>query len=222
MAPDSRAGVCRNLRQGGNAISVTPRALTVALDHWVDQGIEPPKSAYPGIKHNTLVSLGEYGAEFPNIPGVDPPTVMNTLNVLNFGPLFDSEGGLQTLLPPVLGPSYTVLVPRPDKDGVGVGGIDTIFTRAPVGTNVGWNLRPGFRAPDLCSLSGSYIPFATTKAERIASGDERKSLEERYGNHRGFVSAVRQAARELVRERFMLAEDADAFIEAARASDVLR
>ncbi len=119
-------------------------------------------------------------------------------------------------------PSYTVLVPKPDKDGVGVAGIDTIFTRAPARDQRRLELAPGFRAPDLCSLSGSYIPFATTKAERIASGDERKSLEERYGNHRGFVSAVRQAARQLVRERFMLAEDADTFIEAARASDVLR
>jgi hypothetical protein len=221
-APDTRAGVCRNLRQGGSAISVTPRALTVALDEWVDQGIAPPKSSYPGIQPNTLVSLNDYRAAFPEIPGVDPPTVMNTLNILNFGPLFDSEGGLQTLLPPVLGPSYTVLVPKPDKDGVGVAGIDTIYTRAPLGTNVGWNLRPGFRAPDLCSLSGSFVPFAQTKAERLASGDSRKSLEERYKDHKGFVKAVEKAAKQLVKERFLLEEDANAFIGAAEASDVLQ
>jgi hypothetical protein len=34
-----------------------------------------------------------------------------------------------------------------------------------------------------CDLSGSFIPFATTKAQRIASGDPRLSLEERYGSH---------------------------------------
>ena len=139
-----------------------------------------------------------------------------------FGPLFDSEGGLQTLLPPGLGPQYTVLVPKPDKDGTGVDGIQTIFTRVPLGTNVGWNVRAGFRPPDLCSLSGSFFPFATTKADRLASGDSRKSLEERYKDHDGFVKAVEKAAKNLVKERFLLEEDAQTFIQAARDSDVLR
>ena len=221
-APDGRAGICQNLRQGGDA--AVWRGLMIALDEWADRGIEPPKSNYPGIQHKTLVSLDEYRAAFPTIPGVEPPSVMNEINVLDFGPLFNSEGGLQTLLPPVLGPRYTVLVPKPDEDGVGGGidGIQTILTSAPLGTNVGWNLRPGFRAPDLCSLAGSYIPFATTKAERLANGDSRKSLEERYKNHDGFVKAVRKAAKKLVHERFLLEEDANTFISAAEASDVLQ
>jgi hypothetical protein len=220
LAPPLDAGTCQNLRQSGDA--GTQRALTIALDEWVDQGIEPPESNYPGIKHNTAVSLDEFRAEFPTIPGVTPPSVMSELNVMNFGPLFNSEGGLQTLLPPVLGPRYTVLVPKPDKDGTGVAGIKTMFTRAPLGTNVGWNIRAGFRAPDLCALSGSYIPFATTKAERLASGDSRKSLEERYKDHDGFVKAVEHAAKQLVHERFLLEEDANTFISAAEASDVLQ
>jgi hypothetical protein len=87
---------------------------------------------------------------------------------------------------------------------------------------VGWNVRAGFRAPDLCSLSGSFVPFAETKAERLASGDSRKSLEERYKDHDGFVKAVRKAAKKLVHERFLLEEDAQRFIDAAEASDVLR
>ena len=60
------------------------------------------------------------------------------------------------------------------------------------------------------------------EAERLANGDSRKSLEERYTDHQGFVKAVSRAARELVTERFMLEEDANAFISAAQASDVLR
>jgi hypothetical protein len=222
LAPPQPAGICQNPTQGLAAVSVTPRALVIAMDEWADQGITPPKSNYPGIQHKTLVPLDGYRAAFPAIPGVEPPSVMNELNVLNFGPFFDSEGGLQTLLPPVLGPRYTVLVPTPDEDGVGLAGIQTIFTRAPLGTNVGWNVRAGFRAPDLCSLSGSFVPFAETKAERLASGDSRKSLEERYKDHDGFVKAVRKAAKKLVRERFLLEEDAETFIRAAEASDVLR
>jgi hypothetical protein len=95
--------------------------------------------------------------------------------------------------------------------------------RVPLGTNVGWNVRaPGFRAPNLCGLNGSFIPFATTKAERLAKGDPRKSLQERYKNHEGYVDTVEKAAAELVRERFLLQEDADHFIGDAKASSVLK
>jgi hypothetical protein len=116
-----------------------------------------------------------------------------------------------------------VLVPRPDRDGIDAPGIRPIETRAPLGTNTGWNVRaPGRRAPNLCGLSGSFIPFATTQADRLANGDPRKSLEERYEDHDGYVEAVARAARDLVGERFLLEEDALAFVRAAEASDVLR
>ena len=95
--------------------------------------------------------------------------------------------------------------------------------RVPLGTSSGWNIRaPGHRAPNLCGLTGSYFAFATTKAERIAAGDPRRSLEERYRNHAGFVKAVEKAARDLVRERFLLPEDAEAFISAAESSTILQ
>ena len=126
------------------------------------------------------------------------------------------------MLPPLRGAPYAVFVPRPDRDGVGMAGIDTIFTRAPLGSNTGWNLLTGIRAGDLCRLSGSYIPFARTKAERLANGDSRLSLEERYKDHAGFVKAVAKATKELVKERFLLEQDAQAFIQAAESSDVLR
>ncbi|HEX8012972.1 MAG TPA: alpha/beta hydrolase domain-containing protein [Casimicrobiaceae bacterium] len=56
----------------------------------------------------------------------------------------------------------------------------------------------------------------------MASGDPRLSLEERYKNHEGFVRAVRQAAQQLVLERFLLEDGADAFVNAAEASEVLQ
>jgi hypothetical protein len=68
-------------------------------------------------------------------------------------------------------------------------------------------------------LSGSFIPFAKTKAERQANKDPRPSLEERYGNRAGFVRKVEEATRRLVKERFLLQEDADRYIQAARESD---
>ncbi len=57
--------------------------------------------------------------------------------------------------------------------------------------------------------------LAKTKAARQVSGDPRPSLEERYGNQAGFVKAVEEATRKLVKERFLLQEDAARYVHAA-------
>jgi hypothetical protein len=38
---------------------------------------------------------------------------------------------------------------------------------------------------------GSFVPFALTRADRVASSDPRLSLEERYGTHSRYVELVR-------------------------------
>ena len=68
----------------------------------------------------------------------------------------------------------------------------------------------------------STSPFKTTKAERLAAGDPRLSLEERYTNHEGYVAAVTEAAEKLEKQRFLLPADVQLYIEQAQASDVLR
>jgi hypothetical protein len=73
----------------------------------------------------------------------------------------------------------------------------------------------------MCPLTGSFIPFAATKEQRTAAGDPRKSLEERYGNHEGYVRAVREHAKTLVVERFLLEEDAERAVKEAETSKVL-
>jgi hypothetical protein len=55
----------------------------------------------------------------------------------------------------------------------------------------------------------------------MASGDPRLSLEERYGNHAGFVAAVKAAAEKAVSQGFLLKSDAATLIEQATASNVL-
>ncbi len=216
------AGTCQN-PTNPNYHGPTVRALLMALDAWVDQGVKPPKSNYPRVENRTLVPVDEASRAFPTIPGVSFPTVVNELELLDYGPLFGSDGGRLTLLPPVLGPSYDIFVTKSDQDGLDIAGIRPMEIRVPLGTNVGWNVRaPGFRTPNLCGLSGSFIPFVETKAERRAVGDSRKSLEERYSDHAGYVKAVRKGAKDLMKEGFLLQEDADRFISAAEASDVLR
>jgi hypothetical protein len=38
-------------------------------------------------------------------------------------------------------------------------------------------------------VTGSYIPFALTKAQRIADGDPRQLLQKRRGNTEGYAAA---------------------------------
>jgi hypothetical protein len=192
------------------------------LDDWVDKGIPPPPSNYPSLEKGTLVSLEQYRRDFPKVPGMTPPTELNQLELLDFGPGLSANGGVLTQLPPKVEGRYEIFVPRPTPDGPGAGGINTIWTRAPLGTNVGWNFQAYAPGRDLCNGSGSFIPFATTKTERIANHDPRPSLEERYKDHAGFVAAVTKAGNELVAERFLLREDADRLVAAARDSNVLK
>ena len=222
-ATPTDTGTCAYATNGYRSYAPLMRALLVALDAWVDGGIEPPRSDYPDIRDGTLATVADAATAFPAIPGVTFPTVVNELSALYFGPTFGSEGGRHTVLPPARGPRYLVLVPTPDRDGHDLAGIRTIDIAVPVGTNTGWNLRaPGPRGGDLCGLNGSFIPFATTQAERLANGDPRASLEERYGDHRGFVDTVRRASEQSVRRRFLREEDARIIVEMAEASDVLR
>jgi hypothetical protein len=69
---------------------------------------------------------------------------------------------------------------------------------------------------------GSFIPFAITRAERLAIGDPRPSLEERYRTHEGYVQAVSTAAAQLVKDGYLRQADADAMAQQASASSVLR
>ena len=214
-------GVCQYGLQRGAPLNHTFRALVVAMDQWVDLGIRPPKSNYPRLENGTFVPLAQYRAAFPTIPGVMPSTLQNEVDILNFGPRFNAEGGLQELLPPAHGTRYQVYQARADSDGNDVEGVRQMEVRVPLGTNTGWNVRSAPRSPDLCGLSGAYFPFAVTKEARIASGDSRRSLQERYRTQDGFIKEVDKAARLLVKQRFMLEEDAATYSAAARARTVV-
>jgi hypothetical protein len=223
-APAQPVGMCRYAQQyQSTTLPAISRALTIAIDDWADRGIEPPASRYPRIEDGTLVSLDEYRKLFPRIADMLPPQAVNTAEILDFGPKFKSTGGVQSRLPPGRGKRYEMFVPRPSADGPGTVGINTLWTRAPLGTNVGWNVRAAkSREAELCYLTGAYVPFAKTKAERLAQGDSRPSLEERYHDHTGFVRAAEEAIRESVKDRFLLPEDAAVFVKAAQDSDVLK
>jgi hypothetical protein len=204
------------------------RALLPRLLGWAAHDERPPDSRYPRVADGTLVAPDQASTGFPHIPGVVYTGLLMTLPNFDRGAGFDSarESGVISALPPQPEPSahqYVVLVPKVNSDGNEIDGIQSATLQAPLGTYTGWNLRrAGFSEGELCFLSGSFIPFAVTRAERLRWGDPRPSLEERYHDHVGYVNAVQVAAARLQQQGFLLPQDAQASITTAEASNVLR
>jgi len=201
IASTADRGICKQLRNPLH-YRYYVRALLVALDRWVTEGVEPPPSRYPNLKDGTLISVAEAAMLWPGIPAVPFNPEINRFWLRD-----------NSHQPPVVsGPEYPIFVARTNADGNPIGGIEPPEIKVPLGTYSGRNFRAaGFAEGDLCGLNGSYIPFADTKAERMENHDSRLSLEERYQNQEDFASRRRQAADRLVREGFLLPEDAVVF-----------
>ena len=214
----SGLGICRQPRNPLVA-NAGLRALLVALDEWVTTGNEPPASRVPRRADGSLVPpLPREMVGFPNIPGVDYTGLMSTGDLFDYGPGF-GEGILTTLPPVSAGTPYPVFVPRTDADGNDLAGVRLPAVAAPRATFTGWALRgPAFGGPDLCDAAGQQIDFAATRTERLASGDPRPSLEERYPVPGAYVQAVSAAARDLARERLLLDEDVERIVADAETA----
>jgi hypothetical protein len=221
-------GTCAQIR---NTTDPNPalRALFVALEQWVEQGVTPPKSEVPGpgtrvysaAVGNGVGVIAQSALGFPSIPGVTYTGVITVRHLFDFGPQFD-DGILSVNPPDFSGPVYPSYVSRVDADGNEIAGVRLPPVEAPIATTTGWGLRAAaFGGPDGCEASGQWIPFKATRAERLAAGDPRRSLEERYKNHADYVDAVAKAARKLEARRFLLPSDVQRYIDQAEASDVL-
>jgi reactive intermediate/imine deaminase len=193
----------------------TMRALLVAMQQWVEQRAEPPASQYPTIAKGQLVPLESLN--FPKIPGVAIPTRIHTAFRVDYGPEFLSKG-IVSQDPPRVGKPFPTLVPQVDPaDGNEISGIRLPVVRVPLASHTGWNLRhPDIGAPDeLYSMTGSFIPFAATREQRLESGDPRASIEERYKDRQDYIDRISAAARELAGGRYLLQRDIAAVIEQA-------
>jgi hypothetical protein len=202
------------------------RAVQHALVDWVVKDILPPPSQYPRLDRGELVAPTQAAMGFPAIPGVPlPDGILNPFYDYDFGPEFRyaDVSGVMTMTPPVVRRMLPTVVPKVDPDGNEIAGVASVLHQVPLGTYTGWNTgADGFYKGQIRMNMGSFIPFARTKAERLASGDPRLSLEERYGTHENYVAKVRAAAERLVRGRYLLQDDADRLISEAQASNVLR
>jgi hypothetical protein len=210
------------------------RALLTALDHWVVNGTEPPPSQVPRHSDGTAVMATTRPGQqtgvvlpealgWPTIPGVNYTGVITSRYHLDFGPSLDK--GLVSNYPPSLATrtAYPIFVSKVDQDGNEVAGIRLPPVEAPVATTTGWALRRAeFGENEGCEANGQHVAFTISKAERLAAGDPRRSLEERYATHDGYVAAVTKAAEKLQQQRFLLPADVQRYVEQAAASNVLR
>ena len=217
--------------------------MRAALREWVMNGTLPPPSVWPQMRgakaERTLVESTKEAMGFPSgIPGI-PDSIFLPENLVfpvfdyDWGPEYDHSeaSGNPTNVPPPIRNVIKMMVPRVDADGNELGGVPATQRDAPLGTYLGWNITAGpgdatfdgrpFHAGQVCNYVGGMVPFFRTKAEREAVGDPRLSLEERYGDHAGYVAAVTKAADNAFKLGYLLQADRDALVTQARNSDVL-
>ena len=219
-------GICQYL-PNVNPYVYQQRALLIDLQEWVANGTSPPPSRYARISDKTLLPPNAVG--FPNLtfptgisayPLVEFIGLYNTRNLLFWGPRFhpEDESGITREPPVVEDLAYNILEPAVDSDGNDIDGVRSTTLQVPLGSYMGWNYRAAdYGEGDLCDLTGSFIPFAGTLAQRQATNDPRPSLRERYTNTAGYVAAVTSAANKLVNERFLLPDDATSIINNANS-----
>jgi len=202
-------------RNNPNDFSWMMRALLLAMNRWVTDGTPAPPSVYPRIDDGTLVEPSE--VSFPELPGVSFPTVPHLAYRSDFGPRFESEGIIDIEPPRQLGPPFKTLVPQVNADGNELAGLRTPFVLVPLATYTGWNLYNDAYGPTdvLSHMSGSYLPFPRTRAERERNGDPRLSITERYGSRAEYLGLLAAEAIPLIEQGYLLDEDLPEIIQQA-------
>lgn len=155
------------------------RAIFVALERWVRDDVEPPPSRVPRLDDGTAIDRAEALARFAARPGVYTPT--------------------PDALPGGGDDASAVIVSALDEHGNEIAGVRLPQLVEPVAAYTGWNVRPSIDGlPDLMpDFIGSRLPCTGPPPEQ------------RYTDHADYEARVREAAGELVVERFLLPEDVD-------------
>ena len=208
-------------RQPLNTLNYRPlmRAFLSVLDRWVRDGAEPPPSRVPRLDDGTAVTRESLEATWRAIPGSAWLAQLPQRLRLDYGP--DPDGGVLSYPPQEHG-AYPVLVSSMDEDSNEVASIRLPDVAVPLATYSGWNVRhEAMGSPGLMTsgapLFGTTLPLPRTAVDREASGDPRRSIDERYASKDDYLAQVRAAALALVDQRYLLAEDVDGCVEVAAA-----
>ena len=196
------------------------RAALYHLDQWVTHNEEPPANGYPNHADGSVIDAKELADWFRGLPGVEFPTHHKAIREMDFGP----DRAVPTRIPATLGEAYPAMVSAVDADGNEVGGIRLPALEVPLATYAGWNVRHrdiGGAGQVLApggTVVGCAIPFAVSREERLASGDPRPSIEERYGSREEYLERVKACAESLVESGYVLVEDVEGLV--AQGGDV--
>ena len=211
-------GVKTTARDPLNLLDYRPllRAVLLNLDAWVRDGVAPPDSRHPRIADASAVPRERALAYYARLPGFEVPDAARLPFVRTMDLGGDEAGGIARF-PAREGAFYPALVSALDEDGNEIAGVRMPDVSVPVGSHTGWNPRdPKTGAPEqIVPMNGLTRLFATTRAQREASGDPRPSIAERYPDRDDYATRVRAAADALVAERYLLAEDLEACVAAA-------
>ena len=192
------------------------RGLLLHLDAWVTLDRAPPDSAVPQLSDGELGELTQYAEAFPKIPALRIPARYLIPPRLDFGPRFAAEG-IADLTPPQPKEPFAARVPMPDSDGIDRGGLRAPEIDAPLGTYTGWNLyNAATEAPDrIGRWDGSFIPFPRSEDEKIATGDPRLSVAERYVSRDAYLEKFAAAILSLAERELILGDDVNPMIDRA-------
>jgi hypothetical protein len=214
--PPARERIPGSSAYPGNPLDFLPtmRALMAHLVEWVAEDREPPASAYPTIREQTLVA--PEALNFPVIPGVTRPKVVYAPSRLDYGPRW--AAGIVDKEPPEIGAPFPVRVPQVDVLGNDQGGVRGVELRVPLATYTGWSLRTGLANPgELADFKGLFIPLPRSLPDATESGDARPAITTLYASREEYLAQATGAAHTLLEQGYLLEEDLPAVAERAAA-----
>jgi len=220
-------GIPKEKKAGSLAVNHTNyspfvRSLMVALDDWIHTKKTPPVSVYPSFKNSTLGNWAQDITNWKSIDNIKYPKVIQKAFIADFGKDFEDSQHI-TQHPPIIQEEYPIYVAKLDVDNNEMDMLKVPAVGVPTGTYTGWNLRTKAMGStgDLLRLTGGYIPFAKTKKERLANGDPRLSIKERYNDFTTYLSAYKKATNDLVDNGYLLEEEVVKIIELAHKNKAL-
>ena len=215
----------RDTRFGGrganpcNVLEYRPlfRAALENLRAWVLDGREPPPSRVPRFDDNTASDRASVLAQLRGVPGCEVPVEaeLPLMRVLDLGS--EAARGIGEFPARPRAEPYPVVVSAVDPDGNEIAGLRMPDLVVPVATHTGFNPRhPATGAPgQILEYIGSSVPFALDDGAAAAAGDLRRSLASRYRDRDDYLERVRDAARALVADGYLLELDIETCVAIA-------
>lgn len=183
-----------------NVIDYRPlmRAALVNLRAWVVDDVEPPQNAFPrkndgsGVsRESVLETLSDQSLSLPD------PALLNKLYPLDLGS--DADMGVGDFPARICGAAYPSLVSALDASGNEVAGVQMPDVAVPVGLHTGFNPRH-----HSAGGTGQVVDYTGTTA--FFSPED---LTRRYGPRESYLARIAAFAGDLVKRRYLLAEDVE-------------